>query len=198
MNWAYSKYSNDTGKSLVGRIFFLLENPYWINVTCIFFTEPLFFSILWFFPFAHIFKISIIYIRTKISLYITYWKKHSVSHLLESNIEYIKYEGAGTIEFLVDKNRNFYLYSLGRASSLLAKNLGFKNIIECNGDSARMLQVFINNNKSSSYKKKGALIYLGANNISYNLPAKLADLGYVVQRYKVYKTINVKKLSKIS
>ena len=45
------------------------------------------------------------------------------------------------------------------------------------------------------YKKKGALIYLGANNISFNLPDKLADLGYVVQRYKVYKTINVKKLS---
>ena len=74
----------------------------------------------------------------------------------------------------------------------LVRKLGFKNIIECNGDSVRMLKVFINNNKSSSYKKKGALIYLGANNISFNLPAKLADLGYAIQRYKVYKTINGK------
>mgnify|MGYP001161644519 FL=1 len=91
--------------------------------------------------------------------------------------------------------RNFILYTLGEASKNLARKLGFKNIIECSGDSANMFKVFINNNKSSSYKKKGALIYLGANNISFNLPAKLADLGYVVQRYKVYKTVNVKKLS---
>ena len=91
--------------------------------------------------------------------------------------------------------RNFLLYTLGEASKNLAKKLGFKNIIECNGDSGRMLKIFIDNNKSSSYKKKGALIYLGANNISFNLPAKLADLGYIIQRYKVYKTVNVKRLS---
>ena len=29
--------------------------------------------------------------------------------------------------------RNFVLYTLGEASKNLAKNLGFKNIIECNG-----------------------------------------------------------------
>ena len=92
--------------------------------------------------------------------------------------------------------RNFKLYTLGEASKNLAKELGFKNIIECNRDSDRMLEVFLNNNKSSSFKQKGTLIYLGAKNISYNLPAKLTSLGYVIERHKIYKTENVKKLNK--
>ena len=41
--------------------------------------------------------------------------------------------------------RNFLLYTLGEASKNLARKLGFKNIIECNGDSVRMFKVFINN-----------------------------------------------------
>ena len=44
--------------------------------------------------------------------------------------------------------RNFKLYTLGEASKNLAKELGFKNIIECNRDSDRMLEVFLNNNKN--------------------------------------------------
>ena len=41
------------------------------------------------------------------------------------------------------KNRIFDLYTLGKAASLLAKKLGFKNIIECNGDSGNILISFI-------------------------------------------------------
>lgn len=95
----------------------------------------------------------------------------------------------------ITTERDFILYTLGQASKNLANKLGFKNIIECNGDSASMLRVFLNNNKSSLFKKKGALIYLGAKNISYNLPAMLTELGYVIERYKIYKTANVKKLN---
>ena len=82
-------------------------------------------------------------------------------------------------------NRNFYLYSLGKSSSLLAKKLGFKNIIECSGDSGSILNNFIVNNKF--YKvNKGNVIYVGAKEISFNLPKRLNDLGYNVRRYKLY------------
>ena len=113
----------------------------------------------------------------------------SESVILTTSFYSIYYLSRITVE------RNFILYTLGDASKKLAKKLGFKNIIECNGDSARMLEIFVNNNKSSSYKKKGTLIYLGAKNISYNLPAKLTDLGYVIERYKIYKTSNIKKFN---
>ncbi|MAK09276.1 MAG: hypothetical protein CML36_02175 [Rhodobacteraceae bacterium] len=88
-------------------------------------------------------------------------------------------------------DRNFYLYSLGKSSSLLAKNLGFKNIIECSGDSVSILNNFISNNKF--YKvNKGNIIYAGAKEISFNLPKRLIELGYNVKRYKLYsaETIN--------
>ena len=55
----------------------------------------------------------------------------------------------------ITTERDFILYTLGQASKNLANKLGFKNIIECNGDSASMLRVFLNNNKSSLFKKKG-------------------------------------------
>ena len=88
------------------------------------------------------------------------------------------------------KNRNFYLYSLGRSSSLLAKNLGFKNIIECSGDSASIVNNFISKNKF--YKvNKGNIIYAGAKEISSNLPERLNELGYNVKRYKLYSSESI-------
>tara|TARA_B100000900_G_C20551372_1_gene704871 strand:+ start:479 stop:1267 length:789 start_codon:yes stop_codon:yes gene_type:complete len=89
------------------------------------------------------------------------------------------------------KERDFYLYSLGKSSSLLAKNLGFKNIIECSGDSGSILNNFISNDKF--YKvNKGNVIYAGAKEISFNLPKRLQELGYNIKRYKLYsaETIN--------
>ena len=55
------------------------------------------------------------------------------------------------------QNRIFILYTLGKAATLLAKKLGFKNIIECTGDSGNMLLDFIKNNKSITFKK-GSII----------------------------------------
>lgn len=82
-------------------------------------------------------------------------------------------------------NRDFHLYTLGKAAKLLAKKLGFKNIIECSGDSGNILLNFIRNNKVDKFNR-GNIIYAGAKEISFNLPKKLNCLGYKVKRYKIY------------
>ena len=83
------------------------------------------------------------------------------------------------------QNRIFDLYTLGKAATLLAKKLGFKNIIECNGDSGNILLNFVRNNKNKLINR-GNIIYVGAKEISFNLPKELSKLGYKVKRYKIY------------
>ena len=92
------------------------------------------------------------------------------------------------------QNRIFILYTLGKAASLLAKELGFKNIIECTGDSGNMLINFIKNNKNKIINR-GNVIYVGAKEISFNLPKKLSSLGYKVKRYKIYSTEAINQFS---
>ena len=91
-------------------------------------------------------------------------------------------------------NRNFYLYTLGQAASSLAKKLGFKNVIECSGDSGSILKVFINKNKTLEAKRRN-IIYAGAKDISFNLPKELNLLGYNVRRYKIYSSEAINQLS---
>ena len=92
------------------------------------------------------------------------------------------------------QNRIFILYTLGKAATLLAKELGFKNIIECTGDSGNILLNFIKNNKSITFNK-GSIIYVGAKEISFNLPKELNFLGYKVKRYKIYSTEVINQFS---
>ena len=92
------------------------------------------------------------------------------------------------------QNRTFILYTLGEAATLLAKELGFKNIIECTGDSGNILLNFIKNNKNKKFNK-GSIIYAGAKEISFNLPKELSCLGYKVKRYKIYSTEAISQFS---
>ena len=92
------------------------------------------------------------------------------------------------------QNRGFILYTLGKAATLLAKELGFKNIIECTGDSGSMLLNFIKNNKNKKINR-GNIIYAGAKEISFNFPKELNNLGYKVKRYKIYSTEAINKFS---
>ncbi len=92
------------------------------------------------------------------------------------------------------QNRIFILYTLGKAATLLARELGFKNIIECNGDSGNMLRSFIKSNKNKVINR-GNVIYVGAKEISFNLPKKLSSLGYKVKRYKIYSTEAINQFS---
>ena len=54
-----------------------------------------------------------------------------------------------------------------------------------------MLEGFVDKNKKSLNNKKEHIIYVGAKDISYNLPGELKGLGYKVKRYKVYDTTNI-------
>ena len=92
------------------------------------------------------------------------------------------------------QNRVFDLYTLGKAATLLAKKLGFKNIIECNGDSGNILSSFIRNNKNKLVNR-GNVIYAGAKEISFNLPKEFSRLGYKVKRYKIYSSEAINQFS---
>ena len=88
----------------------------------------------------------------------------------------------------LSKNRIIPIYTVGSTSKKLAKRLGFKNVIDCQGDSGKMFKKVLN----TSSKSDGSLIYVGAKNISLDLPNMLRSEGYEVKRYIVYKTEEVK------
>ncbi len=92
------------------------------------------------------------------------------------------------------RSRIFYLYTLGKAASMLAKKLGFKNVIECNGDSGNILLKFISNSENKIISGEN-VIYAGAKEISFNLPKKLNYLGYKVKRYKIYSSEAINQFS---
>ena len=95
----------------------------------------------------------------------------------------------------LSKEKEFILFTLGEASKRLAIKLGYKNIIECSGDSANMLKVFLKDKNNFLKNKKGEIIYAGAKNISFNLPGKISELGYKVKRYKLYRADSINKLN---
>ena len=88
----------------------------------------------------------------------------------------------------LSKNRIIPIYTVGNTSKKLAKRLGFKNVIDCQGDSGKMFKKVL----KTSCKSNGSLIYVGAKNISLDLPNMLRNEGYKVKRYIVYKTKEVK------
>ena len=84
----------------------------------------------------------------------------------------------------LSNDRLIKVFTVGSVSKNLAKKLGYKNIIDCDGDSAKMFDIVVNN----TTKENGQLLYVGAENISVNLPKMLKKVGYKVKRYVVYKT----------
>ena len=92
----------------------------------------------------------------------------------------------------LSKNRIIPIYTVASTSKKTAKKLGFKNVIDCQGDSVKMYQVILDNCEV----KNGELIYIGAESISLDLPKMLQNVGYKVKRYIVYKTKEVEALDK--
>ena len=87
----------------------------------------------------------------------------------------------------LSKNRNITIYTVGSTSKKVAETLGYKNVIDCQGDSVKMYKKVLNN----CSKNNGDLIYISAESISLDLPRMLRDVGYKVKRYIVYKTREV-------
>ena len=84
----------------------------------------------------------------------------------------------------LSRDRSIKIFTVGSVSKKLAKELGFKNVIDCDGDSVKMFDVVVKN----TTKECGKLLYVGAESISVNLPEMLTKIGYEVKRYVVYKT----------
>jgi len=87
----------------------------------------------------------------------------------------------------LSKKRNIPLYTVGSTSKKVAEKLGYKNVIDCQGDSVKMFNVVL----KSCNKNNGDLTYIGAKSISFDIPKMLLDVGYKVKRYIVYKTREV-------
>ena len=87
----------------------------------------------------------------------------------------------------LSKNRKTTIYTVGSTSKEVAKNLGYKNVIDCEGDSVKMYNKVLND----CSKHNGDLVYIGADSISLDLPKMLRKVGFKVKRYIVYKTREV-------
>ena len=107
-----------------------------------------------------------------------------------SNVQAILITSTNSLYYLskLYKERNIKVFTVGSSSYKLAKKLGFKNVIDCAGDSVKMLNVVI----EKTTKKSGSLLYLGAKEVSVDLTGVLENLGYNIKRYVVYKSREVK------
>ena len=122
-----------------------------------------------------------------------------------SNTQAVLTTSSNSIQVLaaLKKNRNIPLFTVGSTSKVIAKKFGFKNVIDCKGDSVKMYNVIL----SRVSKNKGKLVYIGAESLSLDLPMMLRKAGYEIKRYIVYKTkevsvinnnfLNLLKLKKI-
>ena len=108
--------------------------------------------------------------------------------------------GTGDLAIEIKKKCSNKIYGIDISEKMIEiankkiRKLGFKNIIECTGDSGNMLLNFIKNNKNKIINR-GNVIYVGAKEISFNLPKKLSSLGYKVKRYKIYSTEAINQFS---
>ena len=84
-------------------------------------------------------------------------------------------------------DRTTKLFAVGKTTKKLAKKLGYKNVIDCEGDSGKMFNMVL----KQTCKELGHLIYVGAKDISLDIPKMLKEVGYKVKRFVVYKTNNV-------
>ncbi len=92
----------------------------------------------------------------------------------------------------LSNNRSVKIFTIGSSTKNLSEKLGYKNVIDCDGDSVKMYEVVIKNTKIAD----GSLIYVGADNISVDLPNMFKKAGYRVRRYIVYKTEELKVIDK--
>ena len=94
-------------------------------------------------------------------------------------------------DLIIDKKKK--LFVIGETSSLYAKKQGFKNVIDCDGDSGKLVNVI----RKNTLKGDGDIIYAGAKKVSLDVPKKLKSLGYTVNRIVLYETTGVSSLKDI-
>ena len=127
---------------------------------------------------------------------------HIVSHipLLEidkvkyKELDFSKYDGiiftsSNGIKFLDCKkiNKNIYCFCVGEVTENEVKKKGFQNIISANGNVNNLLEVILQNFKST----QGKLLYVSGETISFELDEYLRKKNYNIDRLINYKTKHI-------
>lgn len=89
-------------------------------------------------------------------------------------------------------DKNIKIFTVGKSTADTVRKKGFKNIIECDGDGASMLNVV--ENSLNIYE--GKILYAGAAKISINIPRILEKKGYTMKRVILYTTTEEKIFDK--
>ena len=129
---------------------------------------------------------------------------HQVSHLpllsivkLDyEQINFLDYKGiiftsANAVKFLDSKSidKNLLCFCVGSSTEKKARSIGFQNVITAEGNVSNLKELVLQNFD----KKKGRLIYISGETISFDLDQQLLKEGYNVKRIINYKTIHNQK-----
>ena len=127
---------------------------------------------------------------------------HKVSHLPLLSIKQITHEkidfqdfkaivftSANSLRFLNIKklNKNIYCFCVGEVTENEVKKKGFQNIISANGNVNNLLEVILQNFKST----QGKLLYISGETISFELDEYLRKKNYNIDRLINYKTKHI-------
>ena len=131
---------------------------------------------------------------------------HQVSHLPVINIEKKDYDEPNFDEFkgiiftssnaiknlsISKINKDICCFCVGNATEKIAKEKGFQNIYTAEGNVSNLKEIILQNFDP----KKGNLIYISGEIISYELDKELKSEGYSVKRLINYSVISNNKLS---
>ena len=119
--------------------------------------------------------------------------KIRVKNINTQNCQAILTTSFNSLTFLSDliDNKNLKIFTLGLSSACYARNIGFKNVIDCDGDGDKMVSTILRKTRND----KGKIIYAGAKNISVNIPHILRNKGYEVDRISLYSTTKIREFS---
>ena len=129
---------------------------------------------------------------------------HQVSHLPLLSIDKVDYEqinfsdfkgiiftSTNAVKFLDLKgiDKNFQCFCVGNATEKKARSVGFQNVITAEGNVDNLKELILQNFD----QKKGKLIYISGEIVSFDLDKQLIKEGYNIERVVNYRTIHNKK-----
>jgi uroporphyrinogen-III synthase len=108
-----------------------------------------------------------------------------------SDFKGIIFTSANSVKFLDLKNidKNLLCFCVGGATEKKARSIGFQNVIAAEGNVLNLKELVLQNFD----KKKGRLVYISGETISFDLDQLLIKEGYDVKRIVNYKTIHNQK-----
>ena len=129
---------------------------------------------------------------------------HQVSHLPLLSVEKVDYKeinfsdfkgiiftSTNAVKFLDLKgiDKNFQCFCVGNATEKKARSVGFQNVITAEGNVDNLKELILQNFD----QKKGKLIYISGEIVSFDLDKQLIKEGYNIERVVNYRTIHNEK-----